>query len=79
MRADLQTSSGLAIGEPTPVANFRIAGNPGQSPNYDFDATGQRFLVRNSPALTSVSAQTGGQIVIVQNWFEELERRVPME
>ena len=40
---------------------------------YDVSGDGQRFLMikesEETPALT--------QIVVVQNWFEELKRRVP--
>ena len=44
-------------------------------PNYDVDLDGERFLM-----VKTVSAGPGPQreIVIVQNWFEELKRRVPV-
>jgi hypothetical protein len=44
-------------------------------PAYDVSADGQRFLMIKSPEQASSSSLT--QIVAVQNWFEELKRRVP--
>jgi hypothetical protein len=44
-------------------------------PNYDVAPDGERFLMIRS--VENVSATE--QIVVVQNWFEELERLVPTE
>jgi serine/threonine-protein kinase len=41
--------------------------------NYDVSPDGQRFLMINA----SEQEQASTQINVVQNWFEELERRVP--
>jgi serine/threonine-protein kinase len=43
--------------------------------NYDVSLDGQRFVMLK-PA-EGRSAQPGGRIVVVQNWFEELKRLVP--
>jgi len=45
----------------------------GTFPFYDVSPDGQRFLMLK-PAET---AAPGTQIVVVQNWFEELKRLVP--
>jgi len=41
---------------------------------YDVSADGQRFLMLKP----TEQAQATTQIVVVQNWFEELKRRVPV-
>ena len=42
--------------------------------NYDVSADGQRFLMVKQPANQAAAPQ----IIIVQNWFEELKARVPL-
>jgi hypothetical protein len=49
--------------------------SPAGFPNYDVSPDGQRFLMVKSAEQSSSSSLT--QIVVVQNWFEELKRRVP--
>ena len=47
---------------------------------YDIAPDGQRFLMVNEGALTdeaNTSAQP--QIILIENWFEELQRLVPVE
>jgi Tol biopolymer transport system component len=44
-------------------------------PNYDVSPDGERFLMIRSAANRSATEQ----IVVVQNWFEELERLVPTD
>jgi hypothetical protein len=44
-------------------------------PFYDVSPDGQRFLMIKLNEQTPSSSVT--QIVVVQNWFEELKRRVP--
>ncbi len=42
--------------------------------HYDVTADGQRFLmIKEDPANDAASAQ----IIVIQNWFEELKRLVP--
>jgi hypothetical protein len=43
--------------------------------NYDVSRDGQRFLMLKPSEQTSFSSLT--QIVVVQNWFEELKQKVP--
>lgn len=47
----------------------------GFSGNYDMSHDGQRFLVLKSLANEDVMPQ----IVVVQNWFEELKKQVPVD
>ena len=44
------------------------------TPSYDVAPDGQRFLMLKGNEETQAT-----QINIVQNWFEELKRRVPTE
>jgi serine/threonine-protein kinase len=43
---------------------------------YDVTADGQRFLAIKEAA---AQASAGQQLLVVENWFEELKRRVPVE
>jgi hypothetical protein len=43
--------------------------------SYDISADGRRFLAIKPPAAEQTGAPTS--LIIVQNWFEELKRRVP--
>ena len=45
--------------------------------NYDIDPNGQRFLMIK-PAETAEVA-LGSQVILVENWFEELKRLVPTD
>ena len=48
---------------------------PVEKRNYDVSADGQRFLMVKQPANQAAAPQ----IVVVQNWFEELKRLVPVK
>jgi hypothetical protein len=45
------------------------------SRNYDVSADGKRFLMVKQARATQAAAP---QIIVVQNWFEELNARVPL-
>ena len=74
--------------QPTPTLT---AGNPdllheasylmSSHRNYDIAPSGDRFLrVKQGADLDTDDPFAGlGQIVVVQNWFEELQARVPTE
>ena len=54
------------------------SGAPGTGPTYDISPDGQRFLmIKEAPQTEETSALT--DIIIVQNWFEELKRLVPTD
>ena len=44
--------------------------------NYDVSSDGERFLMVRS---TSGQARESGRVHLVQNWFEELTRLVPVD
>ena len=52
--------------------------SPGPWRAYDVSADGQRFLVMKEGAARSQDASPPG-FVVVQNWFEELKRLVPVK
>jgi serine/threonine protein kinase len=45
--------------------------------NYDLAPDGQRFVMIKEGAATATVPAPAAQIVVVQNWFEELKRLVP--
>ena len=56
------------------VEGFYLAGGSLSSRNYDVSGDGKRFLmVKQSPGAPHAAAP---QIVVVQNWFEELKARM---
>ena len=42
--------------------------------NYDLSPDGKRFLMIKDAV---VAESAGPQIIVVQNWFEELKRKIP--
>ncbi len=73
MAVDIATQPGFAAGTPRMLFEGQYVPAPGASPNYDVSPDGQRFLMLKPVE----QAQAATQIVVVQNWFEELKRRVP--
>ena len=75
MAVDISTQPNFAAGTPRMLfeGRYELASVP--TDNYDVPHDGQRFLMIKPAEPTSSSSLT--QIVVVQNWFEELKRRVP--
>ena len=48
-------------------------------PNYDVSLDGQRFLMVTDIGTTSTGDAPPPQIIVVQNWVEELTRLVPTD
>jgi serine/threonine-protein kinase len=79
MRVGVERGSTWAAGTPTKLLNegyiTASGGNVGRT--YDISPDGQRFLMIKAGG---GSGQAGApQIVIVQNWLEELKRLVPVD
>jgi len=73
MAAEVTTQPSFAVGKPRVLfmGEYVLASVP--VANYDVSPDGQRFLmVKPSEQAASLS-----QIVVVQNWFEELKQKVP--
>jgi hypothetical protein len=77
MRVGVEQGPTWAAGTPTKLLNedyFSVpGGNAGRT--YDISPDGQRFLMIKA---SGGSNQPAPQIVIVQNWLEELKRLVPV-
>ena len=68
----VETTGAFAIESRTAVMNWRWS-TSGEGRTYDVSLDGERFL-----ALKSVDAASAApRIIIVQNWFQELERLLP--
>jgi Tol biopolymer transport system component len=81
MRVVVKAGKEWAAGPPEQVLpgdGLRVgaAGNPLRT--YDVSSDGRRFLVlKESPA--QQRAGTGPQIMVIENWLEELKQRVPVQ
>jgi len=74
LAVSVDTDSGFVFGNAAVVIEGMFATGLGGR-TYDVTADGERFLVMKDVA---VSASTS-RFVVVENWFEELERLVPTE
>ena len=63
----------FSAGKPRVLFEGPYARSGRSSPDYDVSPDGQRFLMLKA----SEQAQAATQIVVVQNWFEELKQKVP--
>ncbi len=72
MAVPLQTRPRFSAGRPDLVLERQYPVGESAGPNYDIGADGQRFLMIKADD----SAQPP-QLVLVQNWFQELKTRVP--
>ena len=79
MRVPLKSGSTFERGNPEKVFDAPyLVRQPGAPPGrmYDVSADGKRFLV-----IKEINAAderpSSPRIILVQNWFEELKRRVP--
>ncbi len=77
MAVEIKTQPSLMVGKPRLLfdGNYEM-NNQGNrlGPNYDVTADGQRFVMLKS----SAQQTSGTQIIVVENWFEELKQRVPV-
>jgi Tol biopolymer transport system component len=75
MATPVTADAELSIGTPRPLFEDNyLAVFPGRS--FDVTADGQRFLMIHQNEVPPVRIM---QIVVVQNWFEELKRLVPIK
>jgi Tol biopolymer transport system component len=75
MAVDVSSQPNFSVGKAKMLFRGTYLRTPFTYPQYDVSPDGQRFLMIK-PTEQSSSLN---QIVIVQNWFEELKRRVPTE
>ena len=71
MVADVETEPAFRAGRPRELFRGSFARDSFGNPNYDISSDGQRFVM--------VQGETTGpdQLLIVLNWFEELQRLAP--
>ncbi len=74
MAVEIATQPGFAAGTPRMLFEGRYETAIVPIDNYDVSPEGQRFLMLK-PSESAEGSPT--QINVVQNWFEELKRRVP--
>jgi serine/threonine-protein kinase len=82
MAVDIATQPGFAAGKPRmlfegpylPRTNLPTLAT---MPNYDVSPDGQRFLMLKPVEEAQLELHAPPQIVVVQNWFEELKQKVP--
>ena len=79
MVAQVGTEPTFSSGTPEPLFSLRdqAVGSPGR--RFDLAPDGNRFIFRQA----GVTAQTGSSesfngLIFVENWFEELKERVPL-
>ena len=73
MAVDITTQPAFLAGKPKMlIEGLYVPPSPNNS-YYDVSADGQRFLMLKP----TQQAQAATQIVVVQNWFEELKQKVP--
>ena len=77
MAVEVSTDPVLTVGPPREL--FPGSSDPGGSPRarYAVTADGERFLMRSDLVASGEGTGSRPRIVIVQNWFQELERLVP--
>jgi Tol biopolymer transport system component len=75
MAVDITTQPSFTAGKPRTLFAGPYLPTPLTFPNYDVSSDGQRFLMLK-PVEQAEAAPT--QIVVVQNWFEELKQKVPV-
>ena len=72
MRVSIQSDPGFKAGTPETL----FTRSDWIRANYDISPDGQRFLMLE-PAEQTEQQPTPSQIIVVENWFEELKRLVP--
>jgi Tol biopolymer transport system component len=75
MAVDVATQPSFSIGKPKMLFQGPYVPTSTALPYYDVSPDGQRFLMIKPTEQTASPSLT--QIVVVQNWFEELKRLVP--
>ena len=81
MSVPIDTAAELAPGTPEVLfaGNYFVGPRIGETINYDVDPDGERFLMIKPNPGAGPSNFGLSQIVVVENWFEELRRQVPVD
>jgi Tol biopolymer transport system component len=75
MTVEITEQPGFSAGKPKVLfeGQYKVDQFPGTGNNYDVSSDGQRFLMVKE----TEQSKSATQIIVVQNWFEDLKRRVP--
>ena len=77
MRVPVETGPGFTAGDPEVLFETQYYRSLSRR-TYDLAPNGQRFLMVKDAAPTDESGTPAqSQIVLVENWFDELKRLVP--
>ena len=79
MRAAVKTGATFERGTPEKVFDAPYLDRPPGAPlgrMYDVSADGQQFLMLKETSVADERTPSP-RMILVQNWFEELKRRVP--
>jgi serine/threonine-protein kinase len=76
MAVPIQLGAELILGRPEVIIQGSYATPLNTGRHYDVSLDGQRFLLLRDAGDTSADA-AAPQVILVQNWFEELKERVP--
>ncbi len=77
MSVPIRLGAEVDLGRPAAVIQGSYATPFNTGRHYDVSPDGQRFLLLREAGDTSAQAARR-QIILVQNWFEELNERVPV-
>ena len=81
MRVAVKAGETFGVSAPEqvlPGEGFRLGAQGAPYRTYDVSSDGRRFLVLKG-ASTPQSRSTGPSMIVIQNWSEELKRRVPVK
>jgi serine/threonine-protein kinase len=68
----------LDFSTPSPLFSFGRGGGRGEARGFDVTADGERFLFFVEEA-AAVESGTGAELILIQNWADELTRLVPRD
>ena len=75
---DSETAA-LTFGSPVDLFPYEYIFAPARARRYDMTQDGERFLMIAEGDVSDNDEAAPSQIIVVQNWFTELERLVPTE
>ena len=79
MAVGVEMKPTLILGTPEELFRGLFVGGAGSGHTWDIHPDGDRFLMlKQAGAPSSTEAAPRPKIIIVQNWFEELKQRVPV-
>ena len=77
MVVPIESDASFTAGNPEVVAEDQYLRGEGTGRSYDIAPDGQRFLFVKEGAGQTSEGQSGPQMILVENWFQELTERVP--